>query len=42
VSSGVVPHEIEALVALRSPLQIIREPSKGIAALESLKTGRLA
>ena len=42
VSSGVVPHEVEALVALRSPLQIVREPSNGITALELLKTGGLA
>ena len=43
VSSGVVPHDIEGLVALRLPLQIVREGGvRGIAALESLKTGGLA
>lgn len=43
VSSGVVPHDIEGLVALRLPLQIVREGAvRGIAAIESLKKARLA
>lgn len=31
-----VPHEVEAVVALRAPLQLVREASSGIAALDAL------
>ena len=33
-----MPHEVEALIALRAPLQVMREPATGIAALELLKS----
>jgi hypothetical protein len=36
VSSGSVPHDVETIVALRAPLQLVREPATGIAALNSL------
>ena len=46
VSSGSVPHEVESLVALRAPLQVIIQEApaaaKGITALEALKSGGLA
>ena len=32
-----MPHEVDALLALRAPLQAVREPATGIAALELLK-----
>jgi hypothetical protein len=36
VKSGVVPHRVAGLVALRSPLTLAREPATGIAALDAL------
>jgi hypothetical protein len=36
VGSGSVPHDVEALVALRGPLCLSREPATRIAALDSL------
>ena len=39
VDSGTVPHPVEAPVALRGPLQLVREPSAtGIAALNTLQS----
>jgi hypothetical protein len=32
-----MPHEVEGIIALRSPLQAVREPESKIAALELLK-----
>jgi hypothetical protein len=40
IRSGSVPHDIEGLVALRAPLQLVREPATRIAALESLDLPR--
>ena len=37
VASGSVPHDVETIVALRGPLQLIREPATGITALNALK-----
>lgn len=39
VGSGVVPHDVEGVVALREPLQVIRECSHPIEALQAFKTG---
>lgn len=36
IDSGSVPHEVESLVALRRPLQLVRGSSSGIAALDAL------
>lgn len=36
VASGVVPHRVAGLVALRAPLELARESSTGIAALDAL------
>jgi hypothetical protein len=36
VASGSVPHDVETIVALRAPLQLIREPATGITALNAL------
>ena len=35
-----VPHDVEAVVALRAPLQLVREASSGIAALDALDLPR--
>jgi hypothetical protein len=36
-----VPHDVEAVVALRGPLQLVREPAaRGIAALYALDLPR--
>jgi hypothetical protein len=41
VGSGSVPHDVETLIALRAPLQLIREfPASGIAALHALDLPR--
>ena len=40
IREGSIPHEVETLVALRVPLQLVRDPVSRIAALESL--GELA
>lgn len=37
VRSGSIPHEVETLVALRAPLQLVREPVTRISALEALE-----
>jgi hypothetical protein len=37
VHSGSVPHDVEALVALRGPLRLSREPATRIAALNALE-----
>jgi hypothetical protein len=37
IREGSVPHDVDILVALRSPLQLVREPATRIAALESLE-----
>ena len=36
VDKGAVPHRVAGLVALRSPLVIVREPATGISALNAL------
>lgn len=36
IDSGAVPHEVESLVALRKPLQLVRGAASGIAALDAL------
>jgi hypothetical protein len=36
IQSGSVPHDVETLVALRGPLQLVRESATRIAALEAL------
>jgi hypothetical protein len=38
VESGLVPHAVEAPVALRAPLQLVREPASGIAVLNLLQS----
>lgn len=37
IAAGSVPHPVETLVALRAPLQLIRESGSGIAALDALQ-----
>jgi len=37
VASGAVPHQVAGLVALRAPLQLVRESSARIAALDELE-----
>ena len=41
VDKGAVPHRVAGLVALRSPLVIVREPATGINALNALASGCL-
>lgn len=36
IASGGVPHRVAGLVALRTPLTLVREPATGIAALDAL------
>jgi len=38
VRSGAVPHRVAGLVALRAPLQLVREASTGIGALDALES----
>lgn len=40
IRGGSVPHDVESLVALRAPLQLVRGASKGIAALDVLDLPR--
>ncbi len=40
VDSGAVPHRVEALVALRAPLHLVRESGTGISALDVLDLPR--
>lgn len=37
IAQGSVPHEVECLVALRAPLQLVRGPVSGIGALDALQ-----
>jgi len=37
VDAGSVPHAVECLVALRGPLELVRGPASGIAALDALR-----
>jgi len=41
VASGSVPHDVETIVALRGPLQLVREPATGNTALNALMEGML-
>lgn len=40
VGSGAVPHRVAGLIALRAPLELVRETSTGIAALDALDLPR--
>jgi hypothetical protein len=41
IAAGSVPHPVETLIALRAPLQLVRESGSGIAALDALDLPRI-